>query len=207
MAVIWGVALDGLWYSKDGENWTNAGRPSGASTKTLAGVWGPSSAQKVYVAVEDLGIYRCDGTTWEEEDSFTDTYPAQNWGDQWFITTWAAADDSLAVCSGLGSSYNLIRARAGAPGTAWTTEYTGGAGINVVHTHGSADGYAYAIAHENGAGRRSFLLQRDSGGTWSQVTTLGNVSTDVVSWYRVRVVAEDDVRIIGESDIGGRHQL
>jgi hypothetical protein len=61
----------------------------------------------------------------------------------------------------------------------------------------------YAIAWETSGGRRSFLLQRQGGGTWSQVATLGSTATDVVNWYRVRVISATDVRIIGESDVGG----
>jgi hypothetical protein len=200
-AYVWGCGPAGLWFSRDGMTWNDAGRPG---TDNIAGVWGPKTLPKVYAAVDSKGIYTCLNGTWQLEDSFGDTYVSNNWGDQWFLSTWCSASDAFAMCSGQGGTYNLIRARNGSPGTAWSTEYTGGAGVQVVNCHGAADGSAmYAIAWETSGGRRSFLLQRQGGGTWSQVATLGSTATDVVNWYRVRVISATDVRIIGESDVGG----
>jgi hypothetical protein len=205
---VWGLDVPGrsLWYSTDGDNWISAGNPTGSDN--VNGVWGPTSEKKVYVAVDGVGIYSYTiGLGWASEDAFTSTWPKTTFGDAWFLSTWCRQADDLVCCSGMGDNYNLIRSRPGPPGTAWATEYTGEVALfteHVVHVHGDASGnYVFAIAHEEDGGRRSTLLQRSGGGTWSEVTGLGDRTSDNVNWLRVRVLSSNDVRIMGESDIGG----
>jgi len=203
MGIAWGLATNSLWYTTDGDNWTDAGNPTGAAN--LNGIWGCTVRQKVYVAAGGAGIYSYEmDVGWTLEDNYTSLSPKTTFDDQWFLSIWCSSSDNLVCCSGAGTSHNLIRTRDGTSGS-WTTEYTGETVSyteQIIHVHGQ-DGYAaFAIAHEEDGGRRSTLLMRD-GGTWTEVAGLGDRTSDMVSWYRVRVLAYNDIRIMGESDIGG----
>ncbi|NIT79777.1 MAG: hypothetical protein GWN58_34015, partial [Anaerolineae bacterium] len=213
---LWIQGSDHLFYN------TSRGTPQMWKSVDLAplaadinGLWGPTNAFKIYVVVEEKGIFYWDGADWTQE------YDTGGVGGPWTSynrpdtrTVSGADDDTLVIASGFGDWYEKIVARQGPPGTSWNTEFDPGTNTyQVLNCHCAADGSAAFATLQDWNTSDLYLYERTAGppggpGTWAQVAsfTQGTVNA---WWYHMWVVSSTEVYVLGELEpySGGPDQI
>ena len=162
-STLWVVGQVGqvVFSSDQGATWVSVNTGFVGEDAWKNGLWGPTNASKVYVGIDQRGIWSYDGS-WNEEEFYPYLWAANLKPET--ISIWCSDDDSLVCASGLGDWNEALRVRQGGPGTPWIQEF-GVLGTHQIYdVHGAADGSAaFAIGVDYLTNWDHILLERTPG--------------------------------------------